>query len=254
MIQQQNPSGQRSQAIHSTPREQRPPSTTSSQLPNAGADHGSVPTTVPLSANPSLTSHVASVDIDIFRGFTDSQQQNSQALAATQSQGSLLTHAQTRHESFSSQNNTGSFQNQVTTSPLLRPSSATMSHSPLEEASDQSHGTLVISHTGRSKYLGPTAASEWLKDVSALSTSDIDRALIRSKRLTLCMTHRQRPVQAPPARHSLAEQCNKLSTGPSHSWGPVTLRPSHPSCSRFPIRRRPRCSLTHTTATSAGRE
>lgn len=31
---------------------------------------------------------------------------------------------------------------------------------------DQSHGTLVISHTGRSKYLGPSAASEWLKDVS----------------------------------------------------------------------------------------
>jgi hypothetical protein len=31
---------------------------------------------------------------------------------------------------------------------------------------DQSFGTLVISHSGRSKYLGPTAASEWLKDVS----------------------------------------------------------------------------------------
>ncbi|GFZ52287.1 hypothetical protein JCM24511_10060 [Saitozyma sp. JCM 24511] len=29
---------------------------------------------------------------------------------------------------------------------------------------DQSFGTLVISHSGRSKYLGPTAASEWLKD------------------------------------------------------------------------------------------
>ena len=31
---------------------------------------------------------------------------------------------------------------------------------------EQSHGTLVISHSGRSKYLGPSAASEWLKDVS----------------------------------------------------------------------------------------
>lgn len=31
---------------------------------------------------------------------------------------------------------------------------------------EQSHGTLVISHSGRSKYFGPTAASEWLKDVS----------------------------------------------------------------------------------------
>lgn len=32
---------------------------------------------------------------------------------------------------------------------------------------DQSFGTLVISQSGRSKYLGPTAASEWLKDVSS---------------------------------------------------------------------------------------
>lgn len=33
----------------------------------------------------------------------------------------------------------------------------------------QSFGTLVISHSGRSKYLGPTAASEWLKDVRLAS-------------------------------------------------------------------------------------
>ena len=31
---------------------------------------------------------------------------------------------------------------------------------------EPSHGTLVISASGRSKYLGPSAASEWLKDVS----------------------------------------------------------------------------------------
>jgi hypothetical protein len=30
---------------------------------------------------------------------------------------------------------------------------------------EQSHGTLVLSEGGRSKYLGPTAASEWLKEV-----------------------------------------------------------------------------------------
>jgi hypothetical protein len=30
-------------------------------------------------------------------------------------------------------------------------------------------GTLVISHSGRSKFLGPTAGSEWLNDVSALN-------------------------------------------------------------------------------------
>lgn len=44
--------------------------------------------------------------------------------------------------------------------------STTTSNSPISSL-EQSHGTLVISSTGRSKYLGPTAASEWLKDVSA---------------------------------------------------------------------------------------
>ncbi|WVR05539.1 hypothetical protein IAU60_002557 [Kwoniella sp. DSM 27419] len=34
----------------------------------------------------------------------------------------------------------------------------------------QSHGTLVISHTGSSKYLGPSAASEWLKDAEVMET------------------------------------------------------------------------------------
>lgn len=33
---------------------------------------------------------------------------------------------------------------------------------------EPSHGTLVISASGRSKYLGPSAASEWLKDVGCL--------------------------------------------------------------------------------------
>jgi hypothetical protein len=31
---------------------------------------------------------------------------------------------------------------------------------------EQSSGTLVITHSGRSKYLGPRAANEWLRDVS----------------------------------------------------------------------------------------
>lgn len=37
---------------------------------------------------------------------------------------------------------------------------------PAEEEEGHSHGTLVISKSGRSKYLGRTAASEWLKNVS----------------------------------------------------------------------------------------
>lgn len=36
------------------------------------------------------------------------------------------------------------------------------------ESSSQAHGTLLIGRGGRSKYLGPTAASDWLRDVSAI--------------------------------------------------------------------------------------
>lgn len=50
------------------------------------------------------------------------------------------------------------------TSNALLLSSITLA--PAASPEDQSFGTLVISHSGRSKYLGPTAASEWLKDVS----------------------------------------------------------------------------------------
>jgi hypothetical protein len=39
-------------------------------------------------------------------------------------------------------------------------------HPEASPSNEPSHGTLVISASGRSKYLGPSAASEWLKDVS----------------------------------------------------------------------------------------
>lgn len=34
-----------------------------------------------------------------------------------------------------------------------------------DAALDGSYGTLMLSEGGRSKYLGPTAGSEWLRDV-----------------------------------------------------------------------------------------
>jgi hypothetical protein len=37
-----------------------------------------------------------------------------------------------------------------------------------------SHGTLMLSKGGRSRYLGPTAGSEWLKDVSNQSLPALD--------------------------------------------------------------------------------
>lgn len=54
------------------------------------------------------------------------------------------------------------------------------------DRSDQSGnpgmGTLVMSHTGRSKYLGPSAASEWLKDVSPPNGTALIGSIARSSR------------------------------------------------------------------------
>ena len=41
-----------------------------------------------------------------------------------------------------------------------------------DAAQDGSYGTLMLSEGGRSKYLGPTAGSEWLRDVCKM-TADI---------------------------------------------------------------------------------
>lgn len=41
-----------------------------------------------------------------------------------------------------------------------------------EEEKSNSYGTLVMSRGGRSKYLGPTAGSEWLKDSQLHDTTN----------------------------------------------------------------------------------
>lgn len=43
---------------------------------------------------------------------------------------------------------------------------------PDSEMND-AHGTLLLSREGRSKYLGPTAGSEWLKDVCRFLSSRV---------------------------------------------------------------------------------
>ena len=52
--------------------------------------------------------------------------------------------------------------------PPVAPPGVSLTHpmSTNSPTTAQSHGTLVISHSGQSKYLGPSAASEWLRDVS----------------------------------------------------------------------------------------
>jgi hypothetical protein len=51
-------------------------------------------------------------------------------------------------------------------SPVELLPDGTLKQSIVSPSNEASHGTLVISSSGRSKYLGPSAASEWLKDVS----------------------------------------------------------------------------------------
>ena len=55
--------------------------------------------------------------------------------------------------------------------PQASTSTLNESHLPPQDRAaateDQSFGTLVISNSGASKYLGPTAAVEWIKNVSA---------------------------------------------------------------------------------------
>lgn len=51
------------------------------------------------------------------------------------------------------------------------PSGASGHSDPAQQSADGedqggSYGTLMLSKRGRSKYLGPTAGSEWLKEVS----------------------------------------------------------------------------------------
>lgn len=62
------------------------------------------------------------------------------------------------------------FNNNVwTASPVENVAEGIVRQSVVSPSNEASHGTLVISASGRSKYLGPSAASEWLKDVSACS-------------------------------------------------------------------------------------
>lgn len=53
----------------------------------------------------------------------------------------------------------------VANSGATGPSHATAASRPSVDEEGGSYGTLMLSKRGRSKYLGPTAASEWLKEV-----------------------------------------------------------------------------------------
>lgn len=66
--------------------------------------------------------------------------------------------------------------------------------SDLSPAEETSFGTLMISRGGRSKWLGPTAASEWLRDVSLFHFTIADFSKNR-KKLRNQLAHRVGPAR-----------------------------------------------------------
>lgn len=51
-----------------------------------------------------------------------------------------------------------------------------------------SYGTLMLSDGGRSKYLGPTAGSEWLKDVCSLALTTLNELNTSSRKRKMYRT------------------------------------------------------------------
>lgn len=65
-----------------------------------------------------------------------------------------------------------------------------MADSTEDAAQDGSYGTLMLSEGGRSKYLGPTAGSEWLRDVCQLTIDMMRKLSYNSPKLKMHQVHR----------------------------------------------------------------
>lgn len=63
---------------------------------------------------------------------------------------------------------------------------------PDDATQDGSFGTLMLSEGGRSKYLGPTAGSEWLRDVCKLAATPRMKLKYASQRIILHLVRQLR--------------------------------------------------------------
>jgi hypothetical protein len=59
-----------------------------------------------------------------------------------------------------------------------------------DAAQDGSYGTLMLSEGGRSKYLGPTAGSEWLRDVCQSTVDSMRKLSYTSPKTKMHQVHR----------------------------------------------------------------
>ena len=89
---------------------------------------------------------------------------------------------------------------QLARDPSSAPSGTSGSNHPHTRAvdaenADGSYGTLMVSKGGQSKYLGPTAGSEWLQAVSTLSGYwRLTYSPVPSQKLENCQSRRLSPV------------------------------------------------------------
>lgn len=115
------------------------------------------------------------------------------------------------------------------------PTGASGSSNPARQSIDDgqqsgSHGTLMLGKRGRSKYLGPTAGSEWLKEASRLSArkraqqADPFQSEMQDAPETPLMTRAPSPEPA----HDSAPTQPRLSSSHFAPIGfPLTASPAH---------------------------
>ncbi|CAK7235708.1 hypothetical protein SBRCBS47491_009387 [Sporothrix bragantina] len=83
-----------------------------------------------------------------------------------------------------------------------------------DEDKGNSYGTLVMSHGGRSKYLGPTAGSEWLKDVQQLQDAANTPSVTRCPSPEVEAIEQQPPLLPPPINANSGGHQHNFNTSP----------------------------------------
>lgn len=103
--------------------------------------------------------------------------------------------------------------------PLLGGINKPPAHSPSDEPS---HGTLVMSASGRSKYLGPSAASEWLKDVCQNSFFRLTTSARSARSITTTLTSDREPLWSWLSRARCRSELLSLHLGTSSPLATVS--------------------------------
>lgn len=97
---------------------------------------------------------------------------------------------------------------------------------PVEDGNENgSYGTLMLSKEGQSKYLGPTAGSEWLKDVGHMAPTSPNKLNHSSRKRKMYSRHRQSLVLHLPKYPNLQFFPSLLACHPALRQSPFLLTP-----------------------------